>query len=380
MLSYEFPPLGGGGASVCYNLSKELVRSGHRVDIVTMGFKGLKRFETNGGIRIYRVPCLRKKAEICHTHEMLSYCIISIPLLVNLARKNGYTINHTHFIFPTGLISYLLKKITGLPYIITSHGSDVQGYNPDRFKIQHKLLRPLWKMIVKNSKAIVSPSESLKSLMLKNCEDKPIKVIPNAVDISSFKPKPKKKNILMVSRLLRRKGFQFVLEALGEIEGDFTATIVGDGFYADALKKLAHEKKINVRFLGWLDNKSAELRELYETSSIFVLPSEMENFSIALVEAMASGMAIITSDAGGCLEVVGDAALPVKPRDVRDIKEKLKLLIEDESLRKELGRRARRRVEENFTWQIVAHDYEELYRDDNSIDLVGKPFCYVLPS
>jgi len=360
VLNYEFPPLGGGGASVCYNLSRELVRLGHRVDIITMGFRGLEKFEVIEGIRVYRVPCLRRRAEICHTYEMISYCIMALPLAIRMAKRNGYAVNHTHFILPTGLISYLLRKIVGLPYIITSHGSDVPGYNPDRFKIQHRILKPLWRLIVKNSEAIVSPSKSLEALILKSYRGRPVEVIPNAVDISAFRPKPKRRNILMVSRLLRRKGFQFVIEALAGIKTDFTTIIVGDGPYAKALKKLAHERGVDVRFMGWLDNKSAKLRELYETSSIFVLPSEIENFSIALIEAMASGMAIIASNAGGCPEIVGDSALLVNPRDVDGIRRRLIRLMENESLVKELGRSARKRVEENFTWPVVAREYEAI--------------------
>ena len=55
MLNYEFPPLGGGASPVSYNLAKELVKQGHSIDVVTMGFKGLKRFEVVDGINVYRV-------------------------------------------------------------------------------------------------------------------------------------------------------------------------------------------------------------------------------------------------------------------------------------------------------------------------------------
>ena len=167
-LSYEFPPLGGGGAKVVYGLTKELVKLGHEVDLVTMGFRGLPKYEEINGTNIYRVPCFRNRESICSTHEMVSYALSAIPFAVRLVKRKQYEINHTHFILPDGFVSYLLKKMIKLPYIITAHGSDVPGYNPDRFIIDHKILSPLWKKIVYNADQIVCLSESLKSLVQKS--------------------------------------------------------------------------------------------------------------------------------------------------------------------------------------------------------------------
>jgi len=68
MLSYEYPPLGGGGAKVVYGLSKELVRLGHEIDIVTMRFRGLPKYESINGVNVYRVPSIRTRESICNTH------------------------------------------------------------------------------------------------------------------------------------------------------------------------------------------------------------------------------------------------------------------------------------------------------------------------
>ncbi|MBU0755207.1 MAG: glycosyltransferase family 4 protein, partial [Planctomycetes bacterium] len=329
VLNYEFPPLGGGGASVCHFLARELVARGHELDLVTMGFKGLPKHEVIDGIGVHRVPCLRRQEAVCQTHEMITYAFSALPTAVRLVRKKKYDINHTHFIYPSALTSYLLRKITGLPYIVTSHGSDVQGYNPDRFQWEHRLFKPIWTVLVRNALAIGSPSQSLKNLILSHRPETPVTVIPNAIDTTFFKPEPgpKGKIILMVSRLLPRKGFQYVLEALAGMETDFKAVIVGDGPYADTLKNLAAARGLNVRFTGWIEKDSQELKNLYDEASIFALPSDIENFPIALVEAMASGMAVLTSDAGGCPEVVGDAALVVPPRNVDRIRESLARLI-----------------------------------------------------
>lgn len=360
-LCYEFPPLGGGGGKVVYGLANHLVPMGYRVDIVTMKFDGLPRHETINGSDIHRVPCLRKSESVCHSHEMATYLACALPTIAGLVRKKRYALNHTHFIFPDGILSYLLKKATGLPYVITAHGSDVPGYNPDRFQRQHKLYFPLWKAVVGESACIVCPSETLQSLILQSKPDARTEVIPNGFDVDRLSPtREKAGRILVVTRMLERKGVQFVLEALRGMDHRFEVNIVGEGPYLDTLRELAGRHGVNVRFRGWLDNDSPEIRELFETSSIFVFPSEAENFPIVLLEAMAAGMAIITTAGTGCAEVVGDSAILVRPKDPSGIREALLSLIGDPERCRTLGRSSRKRLEDNFRWDVVAARYSAL--------------------
>lgn len=362
MLSYEFPPLGGGGAKVVYGLTKELVSLGHEVDIVTMGFRDLPRHERSNGVNIYRIPCLRTRESICSTAEMVSYALSAIPVALRLIRSRHYNINHTHFIFPDGLVSYLLKKISKLPYVITAHGSDVPGYNPDRFKLEHKILSPIWKKIVAHADHLVCLSETLKSLVNKHYSGNNVSVIPNAIDLDRFEPfKKKYKRILIVTRMFERKGIQHFLKAVNGLELDHDINIVGDGPYLQTLKQMVDGQGEKIKFWGWLDHSSNELRRLYETSSIFVLPSESENFPVVLLEAMAAGLAIITTKNTGCQEVVGNSALLVEPGSPVAIREALESLIRHPDLCSDLGKSARKRLGDNFTWNVVASRYVEQY-------------------
>ena len=361
MLNYEYPPLGGGASPVTKSLAEEIVRLGHTVDVVTMGFKGLKQKEEINGVTVYRVPSLRKSQEVCHTHEMLSYCISAYRFLPKLLRDNKYDICHTHFIIPTGFVSYLNKS--KVPNIISSHGSDVPGHNPNRFSFQHELLKPFWRKVVKNADRVITPTNYLKDMVLKNVDADNVVVFPHGFDISSFNPKKKEKKILLVSRLFEFKGFQYFLDAIKDLDIDYEINIVGEGPYKEALVKKTKLVKADVNFLGWLDNKSPEYRELYETSSIFVFPSAAESFGIVLLEAMASGCAIITTNTSGCSEVVGDAALLVRPKSSEDIRNVLTKLIDNERLISELGGKARKRVEDKFTWEKIARNYIEVYEE-----------------
>ena len=164
-ICYEFPPLGGGGSRVVEGLSCELVRQGHQVDLVTMGFHGLAREENYNGVSVHRVPCIRLDESVCRPGEMVTYLLMAFPYLLNLTHKNQYDLNHTHFIFPDGVLAYLLYKFRGIPYIITAHGSDVPGYNPDRFGFLHKVLMGMWRKIVNHAVYIVSPSRTLAQLI-----------------------------------------------------------------------------------------------------------------------------------------------------------------------------------------------------------------------
>ena len=235
---YEFPPLGGGAAKVVYGLSTTLIKLGHEVDVVTMSYKGLQNHEIVDGINVYRIPCIRLKKFMCYTPEMFPYIVLAFNFSRKLAKQRKYHINHTHFIFPDGIISYFLEKILRLPYIITSHGSDVPGYNPNRFAFQHKLLSLLWKRITLKTESIVCPSENLRALVLKQNPRIETVVIPNGIDIDMFNPNLKKQDrILVVTRMFERKGIQYFLKALERLDNNFEVNIVGDGPYLETLKR-----------------------------------------------------------------------------------------------------------------------------------------------
>jgi glycosyltransferase involved in cell wall biosynthesis len=363
-LNYEFPPLGGGGSPVSFELGRELVAQGHEVDVVTMGFDGLPAREVVAGINVYRVPCLRRRRELCRTHEMASFVLAALPTVARLAASRRYDVNHTHFLVPTGLLARLLKGWTGLPYVVTVHGSDVPGYNPDRFGLQHRLLGPLWKSIVNAADEVISPSQFLRDLVQRRAPGHPVSIIPNGFRYDRFRAdRAKDRRILLVSRMLPRKGVQYLLAALPQVDlHGFAVDIVGDGPYLATLRQMAAELRLPVRFWGWLDNGSSELKGLYERASIFAFTSEAENFPTVLLEAMAAGQAIVTSNGTGCPEVVGDAALLVPPRRPDRLAEALGRLVRDDELRARLGATARARVEREFGWPSIARRHVELYR------------------
>ena len=361
-LCYEFPPLGGGGGRAAEGLAKALARAGHEVDLVTMGFRGLPSEERIEGVNVRRIACLRLREYVCSPPELLSYLMAAWPKVSRLARERAYDINHTHFILPDGILAYALWRTFGLPYVLTAHGSDVPGYNPDRFRIEHRLLAPLWRRIVRAARRTVLPRASLRELLETIEPGLPTASIPYGIDTKRFSARDDRDaRVLVVTRMLERKGVQFLLRALEGWEGAGQVDIVGDGPYLPTLRALSRRLRVRANFHGWLDSHSAALTDLYESAQIFVLTSEVENFPVVLLEAMSAGLAIITTRGTGCAEVVGDTALLVPPRDPGAIRQALELLSGGAQLCRELGQRARERAEDRFSWSEMARRHQELY-------------------
>ncbi len=164
----------------------------------------------------------------------------------------------------------------------------------------------------------------------------------------------------MCSRIFGFKGFQYVIEAIKDMELGWDVNVIGEGPYLEELKRIAEGSKTPIKFWGWLDKSDRRFYELFKKSSIFVFPSEAENFPMVLLEAMAAGMAIITSTAGGCPEVVGNAGLLVEPRDSAGIRKAIEKLVSSQELRQRLAAAALERVQ-LFSWKNVAGMYIELY-------------------
>jgi glycosyltransferase involved in cell wall biosynthesis len=357
VLNYEYPPLGGGGSPVCQELSELYVRHGHDVEVVTMGFRGLPAFEERNGVKITRVPAWRKRPQTCETLEMLSYVVSALPQVIRCLQQQRVDVIHCHFIVPTGLLTYAVTRWYRVPYLLTIHGTDVPGFNTDRFHLEHKFTPPLLRLILRHAAQIIAPSRYLCGLVQKALGPLDVTYVPNGLPMSKFTMRPKKRRILMTGRFLPRKGFQYVLQALQNIDTDFETHLAGDGPMRPELEAMAAKLKTKVFFHGWLDHDSPLLKELYETSSIFCLPSERENASMSLLEAMLAGMAVITSNVSGCSETVSDAGFIIPPRDSDALSKALRQLLDSEEIRRAYGLRARQRVASLFDWEKIGTEY-----------------------
>ena len=361
MLNYEFPPLGGGSSSVSHEIGKRYVANGHDVDVITMGFEGLPDKEEVDGITVFRVKCLQRYVEITRLHELATYVYSAQRFLMKRLAEVQYDVCHAHFLLPTGIVARSIKHRFGLPYVISAHGSDVPGYNPDRFLLVHRFTRPLLERVGDDAHKIVVMSDFLGDLIRKNVHAyTPEKIcrIPNGVDTRKFRSQEKRKIILSTGRLLPRKGFQHLIRAVSREDVGFDVHICGDGPMRDELTRMAIASKTKIVFHGWLNNESDAYLNLLGSASIYVLASAQENNSISLLEAMSVGCATITTTAPGCRETLGDAGILVRPANCDDIGRAIVSLISDDQYRLSLQRKAVDRARTHFDWSSVVASYE----------------------
>lgn len=300
MLNYEFPPIGGGASPVSYDIGKGLAALGHKVTVVTMAYKDLPAHEERDGMTIYRVKCWRTQKMVCHPWEQATYILSAMHFIKHKLQVVDYDICYTHFIIPTGAIAWWIKKKYKLPYVITSHGSDVIGHNNKRFKTLYALVRKPWCGIVREASCVVSPSQYLMELMKKNEPSGKYQLIQNGIDTSFFqKTEEKQKKILIMCRLQETKNVQCVIKALNQIDlKDWHVDILGDGPYKEILQQMVQERNLNdkVSFKGWVTNKSEEHLKILQEASIYISASRVENCPTSILEVMACGANVLLSD------------------------------------------------------------------------------------
>ena len=355
VLSHEYPPLGGGAGASCAILSEEYVTAGHDVTVLTMGFESLPVEETVNGVRVLRQPCGRKRWEMASPAEGLIWARRAWRVAHVLHRRNRFDVTHAHFVMPAGIVARWLQRSSKLPYVITPRGSDVPGYNRERLKLAHALARPWWKHIVRHACWVISPSSSLLELIQAQLPAVRGLVIPNGVNTARFLPGPKQKRILLCSRLVERKGFQYFLQGVRDLElPGWRIDIVGSGPYQARLQELAVDSHTPIVWHGRIDNQDPRLAALYAQATICVLPSERENCPVAILEGMIAGCAVITTNVTGNPEVIGECGYLVPPRDAAALRHAVLYLVNDEALCQSLGASARQRALEHFEPRRIA--------------------------
>ena len=374
--NYEYPPLGAGAANATAYILKEY--SDLEVDLITSSIDDKYHLEKIGeNIRIHRLPIGKNESNLHFQSkkDLLVYfrkAYFFARKLVRLSEKmkKKYDLSHSFFSVPCGFISLLLKWQYDIPYIISLRGSDVPGYS-DRFTVLYRFITPIIRLIWKKAAFVVANSQGLKNLALANGTKKPIEIIYNGIDTDRFRPeysmRPKGNFIITpgASRITARKGLKYLVKAIFKLSSDYPnliLKIMGEGNEEKNLKNFVKELQIEnrVEFLGRIS--SEKTTAFYQEASIFVLPSLNEGMSNAMLEALACGLPILATDTGGTKELLKERenGFVIKMKDSDSIAEKIRLLIDDQDLLMDMGRKSRE-IAEKMSWKNVARQYIELY-------------------
>ena len=372
LLNYEFPPVGGGGGYVSYNVAKRLVERGHSVTIVTATYRNLKAEEDVDGIQVYRVPSLRKRMERSTSFEMLTYLILTFLFLTILRlRGRRFDVAHIHFALPTGLLGPWVKFLFRVKYLLTIHGTDIPGNDETRFKMSHELSRPFLIFSLGNAAQISTVTPHLKELTQNVMNVENISVVPNGVNTQAFYPEEaeKENSLIFLGRLIPIKSPEFIITAFPYIlrrVKDARLIIGGDGYLRGTLEKLTEREGMaeHISFVGWIPHD--KLPEFYSRGKVFLSLQRHDNFgSLAMMEAMACGLPVIAADTGNTSMQVknGVNGFLVRLNDRDEFVEKAVYLLTHEKERERMGREAARLIATDYSWDTVTDKYEKLLEE-----------------
>lgn len=323
----------------------------------------LYRIDDNNeeGMRILRL--YYRKSPIPKTSYLLY--IWGIFNAFRKLKREGFIpdVIHAH-IYSTGVPAILLGKYYGIPVLISEHFSSfprgmIRGFEK---------LKAIFALNKAN--LITTVSEDLsKHIKIYGIRNK-FKVVPNTVNTKVFYPAIKRqspipKRLLLVALLNPIKGIPYLLEALailGKERNDFILDIVGDGPKREEYERLAIELDIEdmVKFYG-LKTKE-QVAKFMRNADFFVLPSIWENLPCVLIEAMASGLPIVTTKVGGIPEMVDKKiGLLVPPKNAKALSEAIDYMLEhyQDYSKEKIASYARRR----FSYEVVGEEFDKIYRN-----------------
>jgi glycosyltransferase involved in cell wall biosynthesis len=348
----QFPPHVGGVGVHIHTLSKELIKQGHEVYVITYPHSDLKDID---GIHVIgtsglNIPGVRG----------LMFKKNAKKALENLLKEVDIDIIHGHYLFPAGAAACDVGSKHKIKTYVTAHGSDMfEMYKKQSF------MRSTIKKVLKKADVVFAVSNALKQEILTTgvdgIEDK-TRLYWNSVDINKFSGDNKnllenhgKPIVLFVGNIIKRKNVDLILEAKKQSLQDFELVVVGDGpLKKDLENKVNNENISDVRFLG----SRNDVENIIPGCDVLVLPSFSESFGLVLIEALACEKPVIGSDVGGISEIItDDVGLLIDPNDSSTLASAIDKILGDDEFRQKLASNARNRA---IDFSKVEIPYDEM--------------------
>ena len=335
VLIHEFPPVGGGGGRAAQDICHGMVERGYEVIVLTAHLKGLPKEENVNGIRVLRIPSLRREAFRADLKAMGGYVLSGLWAGIRLIKRWQPDLIHVHFAVPAGALGWALSKLTGIPYVMTVHLGDVPGGVPEKTGGWFKWILPFTRPIWRDAKQIIAVSEFTRELALKQYQ-REITVIPNGVDVNRLRPADTRvqepPRIVFAGRLMEQKNPIQIVHTLSELNDlPWQCVLIGNGPLMPDEKKAIDEYGLQERFIltGWVTPE--EVLDWFDKSDILFMPSLSEGLPVAGVQALAKGLAMVVSDIGGFVDIVdgGENGYLVNTFDQVFYEKRLRSLLEN---------------------------------------------------
>jgi len=358
-----FPTYGGSGV-VATELARSLAERGHEVHVISYAQPvRLQRYSPH--IVFHEVPVFEYPL-----FESPLYTIHAAATIANLVQYADLQVVHAHYALPHGISAFLARVSLDDPrfaIVTTLHGTDVT------FVGQHPSFFPITRLALLQSDRLSCVSRFLAGVVRDRFRVPPerVTVIPNFVDTATLAPKPLEdrrrqwavdKRVVHVSNFRPVKRVLDVLRVFERVRARIPCELIliGDGPDRILAEQYCMERGLyrHVHFLGKQEDVGPPLRD----ASVFLLPSELESFGLAALEAMSCGVPVVATAVGGVPEVIEDGAQGFLHAvgDVEAMAASVERLLTDEDLWVRMSEAARRRALQ-FDRNRVVPQYEVLY-------------------
>ncbi len=367
VVTYEYPPVGGGGGQAAQDICQELVSRGHEVHILTTHYKNLPYKEIQGGIQVIRVPSGRTQPFKAGLFPMFGFVVAGLWAGIRYVRKHPPDIIHVHFAVPSGPVAWALSRITQIPYVLTAHLGDVPQGVPEKTGRWFRWIYPITPPIWKDASRVVAVSEYTRQLAIKHYPVDPL-VIPNGVDLSLLDPKEIRvgnpPQIIFAGRFMQQKNPLQLVHTLSNLKHlTWKCSMLGDGpLHSDVQEEIKRSNLENrIALTGWVTPQEV-IRNL-SMSDILFMPSLSEGLPVIGVQSLAMALAIVASKVGGFIDIVdeGKNGFLVEPSNPDGYYPALEKLLTDDSFLKRCRLASRKKANE-FDIKRVAQAYEDVFK------------------
>jgi len=395
VFSHNYPRFAGDfSGHFVHSLCREWMLCGHQVDVFLpfdMAYRRPLRESTGPGsiaLHLYRYiwppqwhvvgygRSMQADLQLRLNGYLLSPLLLAAGIAAALrqCRRNRPDVLHAHWVLPNGLIAAVVSRLLGIPLVVSIPGSDAQ------IAASNALFRAMARFTFQQAGVITADGADLRDAVAPlGADEAKFDLIVYATDPDTIYPDltgtaelraslgigPQEVMVLAVGRLVPKKGFKFLLQALAEPalrQRPVTVVVVGSGDELAELRRLSHDLGLEerIRWVGTVPYN--QLGVYYNACDLLAMPSVIEpahGLNVCVLDAMSCGKPVVGSDVGGNpLAIVdGETGILVPERNPQALAQAIALLVDQPSLRTQMGLLGRLRVGAELSWPVLAQRY-----------------------